>query len=189
MTQPDNALAQHQGEPNTITGEHIREVCSSPQQVETVMIQAPMSTENQWSRGICGSCGACGHNECFGKCLDCVDDLECEACAKVCCVCMFIAYFCCGCCAAVHDVSGYVGEFSSLWCCCGYPFAAFLRQSLRKKHNIPGTCAKDCGICFFCFPCMLCQMVAEIKYGQHKDTGLDDISHNLHEISYTNRMD
>ena len=158
-----------------------------------------MSTENEWSRGICEWCNedicwcVC---ECFegdGFWVECLDDIfsdvECESCVKVYCLCTFISSFCCGCCYAITNVSGYVGKNSCLWCSCGCPFSAFLRQSLRKKHKIPGTCAKDCGICLFCFPCMLCQMVSEIEYGQHKVTGSYDLSFNLDDTNYANRLD
>ena len=74
------------------------------------------------------------------------------------------------------DVAKYAGK--SCPCHMGHVlevalvhFYAFLRESLREMHNIPGSFAEDCVICIFCFSCMMCQMRNEIEYGAHKVTG------------------
>ena len=114
------------------------------QQPQTVVVQAPVMQSNQWSRDLCG---------CFGDFGTCCYVLWCSCCAMT-------------------DVATYAGkDCACCWgwfgCCC----YALIRDSLRQKHSIPGSCCEDCLLCWFCFSCMMCQMSSEIKFGQHKVTG------------------
>ena len=113
-------------------------------QPQTVVVQAPVMQSNQWSRDLCG---------CFGDFGTCCYVLWCSCCAMT-------------------EVATYVGKdcaFCWGWfgCCC----YALIRDSLRQKHSIPGSCCEDCLLCWFCAACMMCQMVSEVKFGQHKVTG------------------
>ena len=122
-----------------------QETQPNPIPVQTVLVHAPtILPPNQWSRGICDCCG------------------EFSICCYTC---------CCGWCAMI-DVAKYAEKSCPCaWgCFCAF-FYAFLRESLREMHNIPGSFAEDCVICIFCFSCMMCQMRHEIEYGAHKVTG------------------
>ncbi|XP_025091184.1 placenta-specific gene 8 protein-like [Pomacea canaliculata] len=87
-----------------------------------------------WSTGICG----------------CFDDL-----GVCCCV-----WWCTPC--AISQLVGDMGEHCCVPCCVPGWLVA-LRTKLRTQHNIQGGVMSDCCAAYYCYYCVLCQMMREVK--------------------------
>ena len=143
IEQPKSVIVQPRTSPvPTEQKAHASEVVKT--QPQAVVPQEQFIEFNEWSTNIC---------------LCCTD-----------CKTIWYVLFCS--CCAMTDIASYTGK--SAPCCWGW-FGCFcyalLRTSLRQKRRIPGNRCRDWFVCIFLCPCMVCQMVSEIKASGHEFDG------------------